>query len=264
MQRARGLEYEVTGEGEPVLLIHGSHIAESFLPLTRQAVLADRYRLIRYHRRGFAGSARHAGPFSIEDQAKDALGVLEQLGLECAHVVGHSYGAVTAIQVALSAPSAVHSLCLLEPPLMSAEVAAAFGEMLAPAVEAYGAGDGARAVDLFMTLVGGADWRNEVSAVLPGGVAQAERDAATFFEVELPALPSWTFDGESLSRLGKPVLFVIGAESGALFEAPRQLFEASVPQAEPAVLPGLNHSLQMQDPKLVADALADFLARQPF
>ena len=57
MLKAQGLEYEPHGEGEPVLLIHGSHVADSFLPLTREVVLADRYRLIRYHRRGFAGSS---------------------------------------------------------------------------------------------------------------------------------------------------------------------------------------------------------------
>ena len=44
MLKAQGLEYETHGEGEPVLLIHGSHVADSFLPLTREAVLADRYK----------------------------------------------------------------------------------------------------------------------------------------------------------------------------------------------------------------------------
>ena len=44
MQRALGLEYEITGQGEPVLLIHGSQIAGALLPLAREALLADRYR----------------------------------------------------------------------------------------------------------------------------------------------------------------------------------------------------------------------------
>ena len=69
MMRMGALEGEVRGEGEAVLLIHGSHVADAFHPLTREAALADGYRLIRYHRRGFAGSDPHAGPFSIEEQA---------------------------------------------------------------------------------------------------------------------------------------------------------------------------------------------------
>ena len=71
------LEYEVRGEGDPVLLIHGSHIAASFLPLAAVPTLADHYRLIRYHRRGFAGSTRFDGaPYSIEQQAADAAGIV--------------------------------------------------------------------------------------------------------------------------------------------------------------------------------------------
>ena len=76
MRKAEGMEYELQGGGDPVLLIHGSHVADSFLPLTREAVLVDRYQLIRYHRRGFAGSDPHAGPFSIDQQAADALALL--------------------------------------------------------------------------------------------------------------------------------------------------------------------------------------------
>src|SRR4029079_15344976 len=57
------LEYEIRGRGEPVLLIHGSHIAGAFLPLMNEPSLAN-YRLLRYHRRGFADSTKHEGRFS--------------------------------------------------------------------------------------------------------------------------------------------------------------------------------------------------------
>jgi pimeloyl-ACP methyl ester carboxylesterase len=73
MQNAKGLEYEVRGAREPVRLIHGSHVAHAFLPPMVEPALADRFCVIRYHRRGFAGSAPHTGPFSIEQQARDAL-----------------------------------------------------------------------------------------------------------------------------------------------------------------------------------------------
>ena len=51
------LEYEVQGTGEPVLLIHGAILADAFRPLLTQSALADHYRLMSYHRRGFAGAA---------------------------------------------------------------------------------------------------------------------------------------------------------------------------------------------------------------
>jgi pimeloyl-ACP methyl ester carboxylesterase len=263
MRKAAGLEYEMLGEGEPVLLIHGSHVAGSFLPLTREPVLANHYRLIRYHRRGFAGSDPHAGSFSIEEQARDAEMLLQELGLERAHVVGHSYGGVTALQLTLAAPHAVRSLVLLEPPLMSAESAAATAAAFAPISEAFRAGDARGAVDSFMAAVSGPDWRTAVASRVPGGPEQAERDAATFFEVELPALQNWGFDGDRAGRISQPILYVLGGESGPLFRAPQQLFLASVPHAESVVLPGLDHLLHLRDPAAVARPIANFLARRP-
>lgn len=118
MERARvngvELEYELKGSGEPVLLIHGSHIGRSFLPLLAQPSLTKKYRLIRYHRRGFLDSALARGPVSIKDQAADAQALLEHLGAHRAHVVGHSFGGAIALQLAVDAPTYVHSLVLLE------------------------------------------------------------------------------------------------------------------------------------------------------
>lgn len=264
MLKAGGLEYEVRGEGEPVLLIHGSHVAEAFLPLIGEAVLADRYRLIRYHRRGFAGSDAHAGPFSIEQQARDALFLIERLGLERVHVVGHSYGAVTAVQLVLDAPQAVQSLVLLEPPLSTAAEAPATFAMFSPLVEKYRSGDSRGAVEDFMGVIGGSNWRADLASTVPGGLEQAAKDARTFFEVEFPALQAWSFDERKASGISQPALFILGSESGPLFERPRELFLSSVPHCEDVVLPGLDHLLQMRNPSQVAAPIAEFLARHPF
>jgi len=52
--------------------------------------------------------------FSIEEQERDALALLQALGVQRSHVIGHSYGAVTALQLACDAPLAGRSLVLLE------------------------------------------------------------------------------------------------------------------------------------------------------
>ena len=54
------LEYEVKGTGEPVLLIDPM-LADGSLPFLSERALTDRYRLIRYHKRGWAGST-HTSP----------------------------------------------------------------------------------------------------------------------------------------------------------------------------------------------------------
>ena len=68
MQSARvngiDLEYEVSGSGEPVLLI-SPVIADGFLPLLAEPALADRHQLIRYHKRGWVGSTHTPPPVSV-------------------------------------------------------------------------------------------------------------------------------------------------------------------------------------------------------
>lgn len=86
--RGGKLEYEDRGDGEPVLLIHGALIAGSFLPLMDEPSLAN-YRLIRYHRRGYAGSTNVEGPPNtyIKQAAADAATLLQHLRVEQAHTV---------------------------------------------------------------------------------------------------------------------------------------------------------------------------------
>src|SRR5512146_3191285 len=100
------LEYEARGAGEPLALIHCNLIADAFAPLMDQPALSG-YRLIRYHRRGYVGSSRAEGPVSIADQAADLSGLLGHLGVRRAHIAGHSYGGLIALQLAADYPDMV-------------------------------------------------------------------------------------------------------------------------------------------------------------
>src|SRR5687768_6286774 len=133
------LEYDVTGSGEPVLLI-SPVVADGFLPLVSERALTDRYRLITYRKRGCGGSTHTPPPVSIADQAADAAALLDHLGVPCAHVAGHSSGAAVALQLALDRPGMVHTLALLELSLLSVPAAAEFLQKAGPAFEAYAAG----------------------------------------------------------------------------------------------------------------------------
>jgi pimeloyl-ACP methyl ester carboxylesterase len=73
------------------VLVHGSHITAAFAPLLEEPALADRFQLIRYHRRGFAGSTHPDAPVSIVQQASDCCVLMLHLGVQCAHGVGNSY-----------------------------------------------------------------------------------------------------------------------------------------------------------------------------
>ena len=255
------LAYEIRGRGEPVLLIHGSHVADAFLPLATESALSE-YRLIRYHRRGLGASTPHDGAFGIPRQAADAERLLAHLEVDRAHVVGHSYGAVTALQLA-SQSEVVHSLALLEPPLLGVPSGELLEEALAPAIECYQRGDPVGAVDAFMCVVCGADWREHAVRAVPGGAEQAERDASTFFEIEFPALGEWNLDADARERVSAPILYIIGGESGRFAEEGRDLAESWFPDVESRVVAGANHLLQVQKPSPIAEKIVAFLRRHP-
>jgi pimeloyl-ACP methyl ester carboxylesterase len=82
------IEYETCGAGEPIILIHGSVIPDSFMPLVKEHALTSRYRLVRYHHRGYMGTTHSAPPVRIIDQAHDCLGLMHQFRISGAHIVG--------------------------------------------------------------------------------------------------------------------------------------------------------------------------------
>ncbi|CAN5785734.1 hypothetical protein BH23GEM9_BH23GEM9_29330 [soil metagenome] len=257
------LEYDVTGSGDPVLLIGTGPIADSFVPLLSQRPLVERYRLITYHQRGQAGSTRGA-PVSYADHAADADALLNHLGIDRAHVAGHSTGGVVALQLAVDRPDVVHSLVLLEPLLMGVPAAGALLEKAGPALAAYGAGDTETAMTQFLSVACSLDWqacRTVIEKHVPGGVAQAIRDADTFFGSYLPGLAGWQFGPDQAGSISQPVLSVLGTATDQLFVEGRSLLHSWFPQVEDCTIDGVAHLLHIQQPAPVARCVADFLAR---
>lgn len=260
------LEYEVKGSGEPVLLIGTGPFADSFLPLLSEDALAHQYRLIRYRQRGQVGGLDQRGPVSFADHAADAAALLAHLGIERAHVAGHSTGATIALQLAHDRAELVHSLALLEPPLMGVPAAAGFFERIGPALEAYGQGQRERAMAAFLSVVTSLEWdrcRQVVDQRVPGGVAQAVAGADTFFGSYLPALGEWGFDEENAARIVQPVLSVTGTDTDRLFVESCDLLRSWIPQVEECAVEGSGHLLHMQRPEPVARCMAEFFRRHP-
>lgn len=259
------LEYAVEGVGEPVLLIHPSVTADGLaVPLLQREDLTSSYRLIGYHRRGYAGSTTGTPPVSIADQAADAAALLAHLGVPTAHVVGHSYGGVVALQLAHDRPRLVHSLALLEPALMMVPSAAARrARTFTPAAERYGSGDKEGGLDLFLTEVFGPDWRAAIEAAVPGAVSRAEAAVDTFFGVDMPSLQAWALGNELAGKLTQPILSVVGTESPPFRFEGRQLLHEWFGQVEDFDLQNANHLLQMQNPGGMAIGLNAFFRRHP-
>jgi pimeloyl-ACP methyl ester carboxylesterase len=259
------LEYEAAGSGEPVLLI-SPVLADGFVPLVAEPVLADRYQLIRYHRRGWAGTTHPCGPITFGHHAVDAAALLDHLGIRRAHVVGHSTGAAVAAQLALDDLDRVHTLALLELSLFSVPSGEAFLAQAAPAFEAYAAGDHEGALAAFLSGVGGVPWedcRRLLEERVPGIVAQAVKDARTFFEVELPGIAQWDFGAEEAAGIRRPVLSVLGTRTAPLWVEVAAFLRDSLPYVQQAEIDGVGHLLHLEQPEPVARAIAAFLGRNP-
>ena len=259
-----GLDYEIHGDGEPVLLIHPGIFADWFLPLLEQPSLT-RYRLVRYHRVGCCGSTRIPGAVSVSQQAAHARSLMQHLGIVKAHIVGHSSSALVALQLALDAPDVVHSLSVLEPALMSVPSAATSRAFVGLALQLYRAGDSAAAIDTFLQGACGPAYRAVLDRVLPAAFDQHVADANTFFEQEFPALQQWSFRHEDARRVIQPVLAGVGARSleHPIWRERQQLLLDWLPNVEPFVIPDATHLLQIENPGGVAEGLAGFFARHP-
>ena len=105
---------EVWGEGEPVILIHGSGAPAPISEMwSRQLPLAEHYRLMIVTRRGY-GDRPMARQTDVEGDVGDLLALLDA----GAHLVGFSYGGIVALVAAARRPELVRSLTVIEPPAL--------------------------------------------------------------------------------------------------------------------------------------------------
>ena len=106
------LNYEVTGDGEPIILLTGFAGAISFwngmLPL-----LPD-YKVITMDNRG-AGMTEYKGQFDTDDMADDVIALMDHLGIFKAHLLGWSMGTTIAHRIVLRYPERINSLTFVSP-----------------------------------------------------------------------------------------------------------------------------------------------------
>jgi pimeloyl-ACP methyl ester carboxylesterase len=108
------LHYIEQGQGDPLVLIHGNGtLIQDFTVNGLVDRLSERYRVIVIERPGYGYSDRPRGLWTPRAHATQLEHALHQLGVERAIVLGHSWGTMVAVSLALQAPALVRSLVLL-------------------------------------------------------------------------------------------------------------------------------------------------------
>jgi 3-oxoadipate enol-lactonase len=107
--RGASLWYRITGDGEPVVQIHGAGFGHfNFDPVT--PLIADRFRVVDYDMRGYGASDRPVQHYDMEVWADDLAGLMDALELAEAHVHGTSMGGMIAIVFAGKYPERTSSV----------------------------------------------------------------------------------------------------------------------------------------------------------
>lgn len=231
--------YEVTGQGEPLILLHGGFATiETWGAQT--AALADRYRVYLPERRGHGRTPDVPGPTGYEIMARDTIAFMDALGIRSAHLVGWSDGANIGLEVALLRPDLVRKLVFMS--------AVANIDGFTEAMQAQTA---TLAPDALPPML-----RDAYDALSPDGPDHFE----TVFE-KLAAV--WTseprHDLVDLAGVMAPTLVILGDDDVVAIEHAAAVARA-IPDAQLAVVPGTDHVLLFEKPDLVNRMILGFLA----
>ena len=238
--RVRGtiVPYDVAGEGEPVLMIHGlggsSRCWTWALPsLTR------RHRVFLLDLPGF-GRLRHRHRDFALDTAREWIERwMDAVGLARAHVIGHSMGAYLATQIALDAPDRVDRLVLVS------AVGVPTGRSLADCIRRIPAGWRHRAPGVWQLLL------RDALCTRPWLVWRTAR-ALLAQDVR-----------ETLARIRAPTLVVWGTDDPMVPVACAEAFRNAIPSARLLLLDRAGHLPMLTKTERFSDAVVSFLANEP-
>lgn len=237
----------------PVLFIHG--LSTDHTIWERQvAAFKNERRVISADVRGHGRSAKPPGDvYEIADHTRDMLGLLRQLGLAKAHIVGVSMGGMVAQQMALRAPELIASISLVcsscEPPKEGATLEWRLGVF-------------DKATDL----------AGYYKPVLDRGLGKSMPPALRDYMYQLAIhnsrdvqrtgmIATFSYNArDEVGRINVPTLVVGGAEDGSI---PPQLSEqlaSMIPNARLAILPACGHAPYFEAPEALNKALSDFIA----
>ena len=267
------LHLSESGKGEPVIFVHGA--SGDYLSWRQQQDLfaAEKFRAIAYSRRYNHPNQNEPLPnHSAVVEALDLVHLLDQLGLARAHVIGHSYGAYTALFLALEHPERVKTLTLAEPPIVPwlssiegdrGEAAKEHREKLystfiEPAKEAFESGNEERATKAFLEYFSGKGALERVPRFL---LSRIQRNLAEIKAIVTSDDPFPAVSREDVENLKVPTLVLSGSRSTATSRYTDDELERLLPKdsSRRVVLEGATHSMWWEQPEKCCETVTAFI-----
>ena len=260
------LTVRTRGQGATVVFVHGQ--GEDYRAWEAQeAALLSHYRVVSYSRRyHYPNRWENGPPYTYDLHAGDLEQIIRKLGGGPVYLVGHSYGAYVALQVALHHPELVRALVLAEPPLPSlmdtSKQYDPVRESRKAALDSIGValaqGDSVAAARLLV------DWTNDA----PGTFASLDEDhrvqalanaRALALPLAAPTPPPLGCD--EVGRLTLPVLVLEGESTNPFYRLSGDGLARCLPGLTRVVIPDAGHHMIWQNPAEVNRVLGAFLER---
>jgi pimeloyl-ACP methyl ester carboxylesterase len=253
------IAYEIRGEGAPLVLVHGlayDRFGWGRLP----DLLAERFRVVLVDNRGVGESDAPPGPYTVPEMAGDVVWVLDDAGIERAHVLGVSLGGYIAQELALTWPGRVDRLVLCSTAVggpsavpMPVATQAVFAKY--PAME--------REAGLRMFVENSLGER---------GVRELPELVEEIFRYRLghaPSTDAWVaqatagatyVNDDRVSQISAPTLVIAGGSDVVVDPRNAELLGSRIAGARVEIVPDRGHLLVWEDSAAVAALVTEFLS----
>jgi pimeloyl-ACP methyl ester carboxylesterase len=248
------IAYQRSGTGPPLVLVHGTTADHTrwapVLPAFEQ-----HFTVYALDRRGRGGSG-DAEPYAIEREFEDIVALVNSLE-EPVFLLGHSYGALCSLEVALRTDH-VRKLVLYEPPIPTG-IEIYPSEAVTKIQAKLDAGDREGAVTTFLQDIARVP-AHEMDILRAAPNWPARVAAAHTVLREMRGSNEYVFEPARFTGLTTPTLLLLGGDSPAFLHAAIEAVHAALPDSQVVIMPGQQHTAMNTAPELFTREVLQFLA----
>ncbi len=232
------IAYDVYGSGPPLIYITGATCFRKFMPIVQDAkTFANAFTVYNYDRRG-RGDSGNTSPYAIEREVEDIEAMIDAAGGK-ANLLGHSSGAVLALEAALRLGDKIDRVVMYDPPYVHDEAEKATYAQLSHAVQTLlDAGNNKRAVKTFSKGIGMPTLFVWLLPLFPGWKTMAALAPTLAYDIAL------TKDLPPLDRAAQvtvPMQIIVGEKSPAFMQQVGRELTDVMPTATFKLLAGQDH-----------------------